>query len=130
MNPQKCAKPYRPSVIGDKKFSRSLTDLATRIRNGFVESKNNRTKALMRQGYVYRNRHNLRLRILLAVASWISTNFPYWMESLTHVLRHIYTSNCISVILLVPHSSCCLSFREALAKELSKHEWEWETNGV
>ncbi|MEO6892611.1 MAG: ISL3 family transposase [Ktedonobacteraceae bacterium] len=37
----------------------------TRISNGFVEGKNNRTKALMRQGYGYRNRHHLRLRILL-----------------------------------------------------------------
>ena len=35
---------------------------------GFVEGKNNRTKAIMRQGYGYRNRHNLRLRILLEVA--------------------------------------------------------------
>jgi transposase len=42
--------------------------LPTRLSNGFVEGKNNRTKALMRQGYGYRNRHNLRLRILLAVA--------------------------------------------------------------
>lgn len=39
--------------------------LPTRISNGFVEGKNNRTKAIMRQGYGYRNRHHLRLRILL-----------------------------------------------------------------
>ncbi len=39
--------------------------LPTRLSNGFVEGKNNRTKALMRQGYGYRNRHTLRLRILL-----------------------------------------------------------------
>jgi transposase len=38
--------------------------LPTRLSNGFVEGKNNRTKALMRQGYGYRNRHHLRLRIL------------------------------------------------------------------
>jgi transposase len=38
--------------------------LPTRISNGFVEGKNNRTKALMPQGYGYRNRHHLRLRIL------------------------------------------------------------------
>lgn len=37
----------------------------TRLSNGFVEGKNNRTKALMRQGYGYRNRQHLRLRILL-----------------------------------------------------------------
>lgn len=43
--------------------------LPTRLSNGFVEGKNNRTKALMRQGYGYRNRRNLRLRILLEVAS-------------------------------------------------------------
>ena len=42
--------------------------LPTRLSNGFVEGKNNRTKAIMRQGYGYRNRHNLRLRILLEVA--------------------------------------------------------------
>ena len=39
--------------------------LPTRLSNGFVEGKNNRTKALMRQGY--RNRRHLRLRILLGV---------------------------------------------------------------
>jgi transposase len=41
----------------------------TRISNGFVEGKNNRTKALMRQGYGYRNRQHLRLRILLGNAA-------------------------------------------------------------
>ncbi|HEX6480223.1 MAG TPA: transposase [Ktedonobacteraceae bacterium] len=39
--------------------------LPTRLSNGFVEGKNNRTKALMRQGDGYRNRRHLRLRILL-----------------------------------------------------------------
>ena len=39
--------------------------LPTRLSNGFVEGKNNRTKALMRQAYGYRNRCHLRLRILL-----------------------------------------------------------------
>ncbi len=43
--------------------------LPTRLSNGFVEGKNNRTKALMRQGYGYRKRRHLRLRILLGVAS-------------------------------------------------------------
>jgi transposase len=38
--------------------------LPTRISNGFVEGKNNRTKALMRQAYGYRNRQHLRVRIL------------------------------------------------------------------
>jgi transposase len=42
--------------------------LPLRLSNGFVEGKNNRTKALMRQGYGYRNRRNLRLRILLEAA--------------------------------------------------------------
>ncbi|HXX79266.1 MAG TPA: transposase, partial [Ktedonobacteraceae bacterium] len=41
--------------------------LPTRLSNGFVEGKNNRTKALMRQGFGYRNRRHLRLRILLDV---------------------------------------------------------------
>ena len=36
-----------------------------RLSNGFVEGKNNRTKALMRSAYGYRNRQHLRLRILL-----------------------------------------------------------------
>jgi transposase len=35
------------------------------VSNGFVEGKNNRTKATMRQVYGYRNRYNLRMRILL-----------------------------------------------------------------
>lgn len=39
--------------------------LPTRLSNGFVEGKNNRTKALMRRGFGYRNRLHLRLRILL-----------------------------------------------------------------
>ncbi len=42
--------------------------LLVRLSNGFVEGRNNRTKALMRQGYGYRSRRNLRLRILLEVA--------------------------------------------------------------
>jgi transposase len=37
----------------------------TRLSNGFVEGKNNRTKAMMRQAYGYRNRQHLRLRILM-----------------------------------------------------------------
>jgi transposase len=40
-----------------------------RVSNGFVEGKNNRTKALMRQAYGYRNRLNLRLRILFTEAA-------------------------------------------------------------
>jgi transposase len=43
--------------------------LPTRISNGFVEGKNNRTKAMMRQAYGYRNFLNLRLRILAGGAS-------------------------------------------------------------
>lgn len=43
--------------------------LPTRLSNGFVEGKNNRTKALMRQGYGYRNRSHLRLRILMEEAA-------------------------------------------------------------
>jgi transposase len=39
--------------------------LPTRLSNGFVEGKNNRTTAILRQGYGYRNRRHLRLRILL-----------------------------------------------------------------
>lgn len=36
--------------------------------NGFVEGKNTRTKQFIRQAYGYRNRDNLRLRILLPAA--------------------------------------------------------------
>lgn len=43
--------------------------LPTRISNGFVEGKNNRTTALMRQAYGFRNLQHLRLRVLLEVAS-------------------------------------------------------------
>ena len=45
-----------------------FTFLPLRLTNGFVEGKNNRTKALMRQGYGYRNRHHLRWRILTQIA--------------------------------------------------------------
>ena len=45
-----------------------FTFLPLRLSNGFVEGKNNRTKALMRQGYGYRNRRHLRWRILTSVA--------------------------------------------------------------
>jgi transposase len=41
-----------------------FTFLPLRLTNGFVEGKNNRTKALMRQAYGYRNRRSLRARIL------------------------------------------------------------------
>lgn len=39
--------------------------LPTRLSNGYVEGKNNRTKTMMRQGYGYRNFQHLRLRILM-----------------------------------------------------------------
>jgi transposase len=39
-----------------------------RVSNGYVEGKNNRTKQLQRQAYGYRNRENLRLRVLLPTA--------------------------------------------------------------
>ena len=39
--------------------------LPTRLSNGFVEGKNTRTKAIMRQAYGYRNRRHLRMRILM-----------------------------------------------------------------
>ena len=43
--------------------------LPTLVSNGFVEGKNNRTKAMMRQAYGYRNRYNLRMRILLGAGA-------------------------------------------------------------
>jgi transposase len=39
--------------------------LPIRLTNGFVEGKNNYTKALIRRAYGYRNRQHLRFRILL-----------------------------------------------------------------
>jgi transposase len=42
--------------------------LPLRLSNGYVEGKNNRTKALMRQAYGYRHRHHLRWRILTQAA--------------------------------------------------------------
>ena len=39
------------------------------LTNGFVEGKNNRTKAIQRQAYGYANPANLRLRILLPKAA-------------------------------------------------------------
>jgi len=39
------------------------------VSNGFVEGKNNRTKAMMRQAYGYRNRYHLRMRILLGAGT-------------------------------------------------------------
>ncbi len=39
-----------------------------RLTNGFVEGKSNRTKAIQRQAYGYRNKANLRLRVLLPSA--------------------------------------------------------------
>ncbi|WP_374226783.1 transposase [Ktedonobacter sp. SOSP1-85] len=63
-----CAKHSRPSPNGNKKSWRFFRFLPTRISNGFVEGKNNRTKAIMRQAYGYRNLGNLRLRILIGDA--------------------------------------------------------------
>ena len=37
--------------------------------NGYVEGSNNRTKAIQRQAYGYRNNENLRLRVLLPKAA-------------------------------------------------------------
>jgi transposase len=50
---------WKPEILAFFRF------LPTRISNGFVEGKNNRTKAIMRQGYGYRNFQHLRLRILM-----------------------------------------------------------------
>ncbi len=50
---------WKPEILAFFHF------LPTRISNGFVEGKNTRTKALMRQAYGYRNFLHLRLRILV-----------------------------------------------------------------
>lgn len=49
---------WKPEILAFFRF------LPTRISNGYVEGKNNRTKTMMRQAYGYRNFRNLRLRIL------------------------------------------------------------------
>ena len=50
---------WKPEILAFFRF------LPTRISNGYVEGKNNRTKTMMRQAYGYRNIHTLRLRILM-----------------------------------------------------------------
>ena len=55
--------------------------LPTRLSNGFVEGKNNRTKALMRQGDGYPNRRHLRVRFLLEVPNQFLPFLPNRMES-------------------------------------------------
>lgn len=50
---------WKPEILAFFRF------LPTRLSNGFVEGKNNRTKTLMRQAYGYRNFAQLRLRILI-----------------------------------------------------------------
>lgn len=45
-----------------------LNFFSLRLTNGFVEGKNTKTKAFIRQAYGYRNRDNLRLRILQSSA--------------------------------------------------------------
>lgn len=63
------AEPLRKALAAFKNWRSEILAffqfLPTRLSNGFVEGKNNRTKALMRQAYGYRNRCHLRLRILL-----------------------------------------------------------------
>ena len=55
------------SVIGGWR-EEMLNYFDHRYTNGYTEGKNNRTKQLQRQAYGYRNRENLRLRILLPAA--------------------------------------------------------------
>jgi transposase len=50
---------WKPEILAFFRF------LPTRLSNGFVEGKNNRTKTMMRQAYGYRNFAQLRLRILM-----------------------------------------------------------------
>jgi transposase len=52
-------KKWRQEILADFPFFPLL------VSNAFVEGKNNRTKTMMRQAYGYRNRYNLRMRILL-----------------------------------------------------------------
>jgi len=63
------AEPLRKALSAFKNWRSEILAffqfLPTRLSNGFVEGKNNRTKAMMRQAYGYRNRCHLRLRILL-----------------------------------------------------------------
>jgi transposase len=61
--------PLREALSPFKKWRQEILAffhfLPLLVSNGFVEGKNNRTKAMMRQAYGYRNRYNLRMRILL-----------------------------------------------------------------
>jgi transposase len=62
--------------------------LPTRLSNGFVEGKNNRTKALMRQGSGYRNRRHPRLPILFGSRLIFFDHFhpKGWRTSLNYLL--------------------------------------------
>ena len=60
-----CAKRSPPLPTGDTRSSPFSSFCPSAFPSSFVEGKNNRTKALMRQAYGYRNRHHLRLRLLL-----------------------------------------------------------------
>lgn len=57
----------RGSLLGSWR-DELLNYMKHRYTNAYVEGKHTRTKQLMRQGYGYRNRENLRLRVLTPVA--------------------------------------------------------------
>ena len=59
---------WKPEILAFFRF------LPTRISNGYVEGKNNRSKTMMRQAYGYRNFQHLRLRILSAGKNEISSH--------------------------------------------------------
>jgi Transposase len=61
------AKKLPSYILGSPSFRVKVGE--TRLSHGFVEGKNNRTTALMPQGYGYANRRHLRLRIPLEAAS-------------------------------------------------------------
>jgi transposase len=70
--------------------------LPPRLSNGFVEGKNNRTKALIRQAYGYRNRLHLRLRILLGERAGFFLHFPPQGRRTTEILHlHLLPTNGI-----------------------------------
>lgn len=59
-------KEYREILPTIKRWREQILNFFTyRVTNGYMEGSNNRTKAIQRQAYGYRNTRNLRLRILL-----------------------------------------------------------------
>ena len=70
MGQRKRAKPCPPFAVSRQEILAFFDFLPTRFPKGFVEGKNNRTKAVMHQGYGYRNRRTPRLGFAFWNLGW------------------------------------------------------------